>query len=193
VLARARAEAARRGQANVEFRAADVFGVAETRAFDVACCRLLLHHVDRPVELLRRMWSALLPGGVIVVEDADFDGLFCDPPNDGFEFYRRTYSRVVANRGGDASVGRKLHRYFVDAGIAPPRMTILQRADVDGEAKSLALWTLEATAQASRDEGLATEQEIAAALDSLATFTAQPGTLISQPRLFQLWSRRPPS
>jgi hypothetical protein len=37
------------------------------------------------------MWAALRPGGVIIVEDADFDGLFCDPPNDGFEFYPRMY------------------------------------------------------------------------------------------------------
>jgi predicted O-methyltransferase YrrM len=41
------------------------------------------------------MWEAVRPGGVIAVEDADFDGLFCDPPNDGFDFYRRMVPRVV--------------------------------------------------------------------------------------------------
>jgi SAM-dependent methyltransferase len=193
VLELARADASRRGLANAEFRVGDVFDIADGSAFDVVCCRLLLHHVGRPIELLRRMWAAVRPGGVIVVEDADFDGLFCDPSNDGFEFYRRMYSRVVAHRGGDASVGRKLSRYFAEAGIAGPDMTILQRADTSGEAKSLALWTLEATARASRDAGLASAQELARAVESLAAFTAQPGTLISQPRLFQLWSRRPPS
>jgi ubiquinone/menaquinone biosynthesis C-methylase UbiE len=193
VLDVARADAAREGLANVEFLVGDVLEVADSSAFDVVSCRLLLHHVSRPVELLRRMWAAVAPGGAIAVEDADFDGLFCDPPNDGFEFYRRLYAQVVARRGGDASVGRKLHRYFVAAGIPDPRMSVLQRADVEGEAKRLALWTLEATAEASRAEGLASAEEIDSAVASLASFTAQAGTLISQPRRFQLWSRRSPA
>ena len=72
-------------------------------------------------------------------------------------------------------------------------MAVVQRVDVDGEAKSLALWTLEAISEACQAEGLASAHEIATAVDSLATFTAQHGTLISQPRLFGLWSRRLPA
>lgn len=190
VLELGRADAAREGYANVEFVAGDVLDALDSASFDIVCCRLLLHHVSRPAELLRRMWDAVAPGGAIVVEDADFDGLFCDPPNDGFELFRQLYPRVVARLGGDAAVGRKLHRYFLDAGIPAPRMSVLQRADVDGEAKRLALWTLEATAEASRAEGLASAEAIDAAVASLAEFTSREGTLISQPRLFQLWSRR---
>jgi ubiquinone/menaquinone biosynthesis C-methylase UbiE len=191
VLDLARGEAARQGITHVAFHVGDVFDTGDGSAFDVVYCRLLVHHVSRPVELLQRMWAAVGPGGRIVVQDADFDGLFCDPPNAGFEFYRHMYPRIVAQRGGDATAGRKLHRYFAEAGIPAPQMTVVQRVHVDGEAKSLAIWTLEATFEACRAEGLASAQEIAAAVRSLATFTAQPGTLISQPRLFQLWSRRP--
>ena len=193
VLDLARADAARRGLTCVAFRVADVFDAGDSSVFDVVYSRLLLHHVGRPVELLQRMWAAVAPGGTIIVQDADFDGLFCDPPNEGFEFYRRMYPRVVAQRGGDATAGRKLHRYFAEAGIPTPQMTVVQRAHVDGEAKSLAIWTLEATSEACRAEGLASAHEIAAAVDSLAAFTAQRDTLISQPRLFQLWSRRLPA
>jgi hypothetical protein len=54
---------------------------------------------------------------VIAVEDADFDGLFCHPPSDGFDFYRRMLPRVVELNGGDAAIGRKLYRYFLLAGL----------------------------------------------------------------------------
>ncbi len=193
VLGLTRAEVARQRLTHVAFRVADVFDTGDISAFDVVYCRLLLHHVSRPVELLRRMWAAVAPGGTIVVQDADFDGLFCDPPNDGFEFYRQMYPRIVARRGGDATAGRKLHRYFGEAGIPAPQMSVVQPVHVDGEAKSLALWTLEATSEACRAEGLASAQDIAAAVHSLAAFTAQAGTLISEPRLFQVWSRRLPA
>ena len=81
---------------------------------------MLLERLSQPVELLRRMWLAVKPGGTIVVEDADFDGLFCEPPNDGFDFYVHIYPRVLERNGGDATAGRKLYRYFLEAGIPGP-------------------------------------------------------------------------
>jgi SAM-dependent methyltransferase len=92
----------------------------EASAYDVVYTRFLLHHLSRPVELLRRMWAAVRPGGVIIVEDADFDGWFCHPPNEGFDFFLRAYRQVVARRGGDHAAGRKLHAYFTAAGIPDP-------------------------------------------------------------------------
>ena len=68
--------------------------------------RFLLHHLSQPEALLRRMWAALAGGGVLVVEDADFDRWCCDPPNAGFEFFLDAYRRVLARRGGDHATGR---------------------------------------------------------------------------------------
>jgi hypothetical protein len=64
-------------------------------------CRFLFQYLARPVDLLRRMWEAVRLGGVLAVEDADLEGLFCDPDNDGFSFYRRIYAEVLARNGGD--------------------------------------------------------------------------------------------
>jgi hypothetical protein len=93
-----------------------------------------------------------------VVEDADFDGLFCDPPNDGFDFYVRTYPRVLERHGGGAAAGRKLYRHFVEAGIPRPNLRLVQSAVTTGEAKTLSLSTLEATADAILAEELASEE-----------------------------------
>jgi 2-polyprenyl-3-methyl-5-hydroxy-6-metoxy-1,4-benzoquinol methylase len=73
-LGLARREAVRRGLGNVEFRLLDVGDWDEPGSYDVVYCRFLLQHLSQPVGLLRRMWAGVRPGGVLIVEDADFDG-----------------------------------------------------------------------------------------------------------------------
>jgi len=78
-------EAAReRGLANVAFEAADVSQWTAPGGYDFVYCRFLLQHLATRVGLLRRMWDAVRPVGVLAVEDADLEGLFCDLDNDGF-------------------------------------------------------------------------------------------------------------
>jgi 2-polyprenyl-3-methyl-5-hydroxy-6-metoxy-1,4-benzoquinol methylase len=186
----ARQAAAERGFENVEFRALNVNDWTESSAYDVVYCRFLLHHLSHPVELLRRMWAAVRPGGAIIVEDADFDGWFCHPPNEGFDFFLRTYAQVVARQGGDHAIGRKLYAYFMEAGVPDPTVKLVQPLYLADEGKVLALSTLDASADAILAEGVASDDEVKAALASLAQFTDDAGTLIGGPRIFQLWSRR---
>jgi ubiquinone/menaquinone biosynthesis C-methylase UbiE len=189
-LSLARAAASSRGLTNVDFRAADVDDWHEPDAYDLVYSRFLLQHVTRPLDLVRRMWSAVRVGGVIAVEDADFGGLFCHPPNDGYALWADTYCQVLALRGGDPTVGRKLFGYFLEAGIPRPSMRLLQRAEFDGEAKTLPLSTLEATAEAVVAEGIASADQVDAALTSLREFTKDPGTVVGDPRVFQVWAKR---
>lgn len=188
-LALARQAAAERGLGNVEFTALDVRDWDGTAGYDAVYARFLLHHLSQPEALLRRMWAALAGGGVLVVEDADFDRWCCDPPNAGFEFFLDAYRRVLARRGGDHATGRKLYRWFLAAGIPHPQITLVQPVH-QGEAKMLAWSTLDATADAIIADGIATRDQVTAALASLRRFTDDPGTLICGPRVFQLWSRR---
>jgi hypothetical protein len=144
-------------------------------AYDLVYGRYLLQHLRRPVDLLGRMWEAVAPGGTIAVEDADFEGMFSEPANEGFEFLKRMYPQVLARYGGDSTAGRKLHGYFLTVGIPEPELRLLQRVDTSsGEAKTLCLLTLEATADAIVSEQLATRSEVDMALESLAAFTDDP-------------------
>jgi len=185
-----RRAAAKRGLDNVEFRPLNVRDWDEPAGYDAVYCRFLLQHLSQPVDLLRRMWAGVRPGGVLIVEDADFDGWCCHPPNEGFDFFLRSYSQVLQRRGGDHAVGRKLYGCFLAAGIADPQVALVQPVQIDGEGKTLPWSTLEASADAILSEGLASEDEVTAALATLEHFTADPRTLISGPRIFQLWSRR---
>jgi ubiquinone/menaquinone biosynthesis C-methylase UbiE len=188
-LGLARQAAGERGLSNVEFRVLDARDWDEPGAYDAVYSRFLLQHLSQPGSLLRRMWAAVAGGGVLIVEDADFEGWCCDPANDGFELFLDTYRRVLASRGGDHAAGRKLYGYFLAAGIPAPHVTLVQPVH-HGEAKVLAWSTLEATADAVVSDGVATAGEVTAALASLRRFTDDPRALICGPRVFQLWSRR---
>ena len=136
------------------------------------------------------MWDAVRPGGVLAVEDADLEGLFCDPDNAGFSFYQRMYVEVVARNGGDPACARRLARYFRQAGIPVPQVRLLQGVNAGGDAKAMPLLTLEAIADSIVGSGLATAGEVTAAAQSLRAFTTDPDTLISDPSIFQVWARR---
>lgn len=68
-LALARQTAADDGLVNVEFRQLDVGQWDEPDSYDAVYSRFLLQHLDAPVDLLRRMWAAVRPRGVLIVEE----------------------------------------------------------------------------------------------------------------------------
>jgi ubiquinone/menaquinone biosynthesis C-methylase UbiE len=186
----ARKAAAERHLPNVEFRQSNVNDWNELAGYDLVYSRALLQHLRRPVEVLRRMWASVRPGGLLIVEDADFDGWCCDPPNAAFDFFVRTYGEATRQNGGDSTLGRKLGRHFRDAEIPDPELTVVQSVSTRGEAKGLAWSTLEYSSEAILAGGIATSAELRVALESLATFTEDPTTVISGPRIFQAWVRR---
>jgi SAM-dependent methyltransferase len=186
----ARRAAAERGLVNVEFRQLNMRDWDEPDSYDTVYCRFLLQHLSEPVALLGRMWAAVRPRGVLIVEEADFDGWCCHPANEGFDFFVRTYSDVLKRRGGDPALGRKLYGGFLAAGIPGPEVGLVQPVWTGGEGKALAWSTLEASADAIVTEGVASQDDVTAALMTLQQFTADPQTLISGPRIFQLWSPR---
>src|SRR2546429_6002636 len=107
------------------------------------------------------MWEAVRPGGAIAVEDTDYEGLFCDPPNDGVDFHKRMYPRLVEQNGGDALIGRKLYRYFLQAGIPDPGLHVAPGADAKGGAKTVIPVTPPGTAESPAPPGLAKPEWVA--------------------------------
>src|SRR5260370_15971807 len=103
------------------------------------------------------------------------------------------YPLVCALNAGDAAIGRRLCRYFGEAGIGEPELRLAQSLGTsdDNDTKALAVSTLEGSAQAIVAAGLATADEVAAALADLTAFAGTAGTLVGDPRTFQVWAHRP--
>lgn len=191
VLSLAREAASARGVTNARFVAKDVGDFDEPDAYDVVYSRFLLQHLSEPRELLGRMWAAVRPGGVLVLEDADHEGWCGHPTNAGLTFFVRTLCEVLRRRGGDPTIGRKLFQCLCAAGIPVSDLRLVQPVRTEGWAKDLAYSTLEMTADAIVEEDVAPAEAVDEALASLRRFTDDPRTLICGPRIFQLVSRRP--
>ena len=189
-LARARDVAKQRGLSQVEFRQADVMTWTEPEAFEMVYARALLQHVSDPEGMLSRMWEGVRPGGVLIAEDTDFERAFCEPPNDGFDFFIRNYVALLVKRGGDANVGRRLFGYVRSLGVSDVNLSATLHPFSFGEEKALLLSTLEFTSAAMVAEGLASKAEVAAAYESMSRHVDDPDTIHAGPALIQVWARK---
>ena len=183
-------EARNRGIGNVEFRKALVQDWEEPDSYDVCYARFLLQHLAQPVVLLRRMWEALRPGGLLMVEDIDWHGWTSDPPNSGIEFLRERYERLLERRGSNPHFGLRLHRSSREIGVQSPNLTAIASFRTSEQGKIIALLSLDAIAQSLEAEQVATAQEIAEARSNLEALLADPESVTMGPTLFQLFARK---
>ena len=93
----ARGEAEAQQIANVDFRVANLEECALREEFDVAHARFVLTHLRNPSEALAKIRTALKPGGVVIVADTNFHGLFSHPENPAVHRYVKSTRR----RSGD--------------------------------------------------------------------------------------------
>ncbi len=186
----ARKEARNRGIGNAEFRKTLVQDWAEPNSYDVCYSRCLLQHLAQPVVLLRRMWEALRPGGLLMVEDVDWHGWTSDPANSGIEFLRERYEKLLERRGSDPHFGLRLYRSCREIGVQSPEVTAIASFRTSQQGKIIALLTLDAISQSLETEGVATAQEIVEARSSLEALLADPESVTMGPTLFQLCARR---
>lgn len=186
-LALARQEAAEHGIANIDFRQSSVLDPWPSEAPTFAYVRFVLTHLQQPEMLLGRALANLSPGGVLVVEDIDFGGSFCDPPNRAYDDYADLYVKSALGRGCDPFIGRRLARLLEDAGFVDVGFSLVQPHGRVGDVKQIAPLTFAAIADTAVRLGLATPDHVDHVRSELADFAADPHTTTSLPRIFQAW------
>lgn len=187
-LAREDAEAAK--VTNVTFQQLDACAFSWHDEFNVAYARFLLSHLNEPEKCLAAMLEACLPGGTTVIEDTDFAGSFCYPTCAAYERYKELYQEAVRRRGGDPNIGPKLPAMLRNAGVQEVELNVIQPAHIHGEGKFMAPFTMSRISNALIAEGLSTEDEVQQILTELNRVAADSETLISLPRIFQVWGKR---
>lgn len=187
----ARAEAAERGVANVEFRVAGVSDLSRAEPFDVVYTRFLLTHLSDPAKAVSDFYEQLHPGGTIAVEDIDFSGYLTYPELPAFRRYHDFYCASVIRRGGDPNIGPRLPTLLKHTGFENIGVHVVQPAGLEGEVKLLNPLTMENIADTVIADGLASREEIDEVVRQLYEFAADPTTLAGTPRIVQTWGRRP--
>jgi SAM-dependent methyltransferase len=190
-LAKAREECAGAGLGNVEFQVLDVRDWSEVATYDVAYGRFILSHLSDRSAMLARMCAALRPNGLLILEDIDFTGAFCYPPNDAFDRYCELYRALIRRRDGDADLGARLYRMCLDAGLNDVLVQLVQPVHGGvGAAKGLTLSTMVNIADGAVAEGLAMSAEVETLIAALTAYTEDARSIVGCPRIFQVWGRR---
>jgi len=190
ILALARKDAEAQNVANVEFQHVDACTCLWQEKFDLVYARFLLSHVSEPGNCLAAMVEGCRPGGTIAIEDTDFSGSFCYPTCAAYQRYKELYRKVVQRRGGDPDIGPKLPGMFRSAGIQVVELNVIQPVHIDGEGKLMAPITMSRISGAVTADGLATEEEVRQILNDLNEVAADRETVMSLPRIFQVWGKR---
>ena len=175
---------------NVKFQQLDACACLWHEEFDVAYARFVLSHLNQPENCLAAMREACAPGAAIVIEDTDFAGSFCYPACAAYERYKELYQELVQRKGGDANIGSKLPAMLRRAGVHAVELNVIQPTHIQGEGKLMAPITMSRISDALTTEGLATEDEVKQILTELNHVAADCETVISLPRIFQVWGKR---
>ena len=195
-LALAREEAEADEIENVHYRAGDIVDAELAPEHDAIYARFLLTHLTDPAAAVRRFAAGLRPGGVLIVEDIDFRGMFCHPPSMAYDRYVDLYTRTTWARGVDPNIGPRLPALLSAAGLTGVHVNVTQPAaigvqGIERDIKLVGPMTLEQIADAAIAEHLITRDELDAVLDDLYRFAADPTTLMALPRIVQSWGYSP--
>lgn len=186
-----RQEAAAQQLTNIETRLADAATSTAPEEFDLVYARFLLTHLADPRLVLRKMWDALRPGGMLAVVDIDCQAFCCYPEAAAFSRFVELYIETVRRRGGDPNIGPRLPSLISELQLHDVRSNVVQPLTLNGEAKLIPALTMEAITEAVLTDGLATKAEIDALVDELRRYASNPSTLTGLPRCFEAWGRKP--
>ncbi len=169
---------------------------APTQHFDLIHARLVLIHVPAREQALKRMITALGPGGWLVVED--FDPTCIDssyPAADAsaaalFQKVKLAQYRLMAARSGELSLtwGRSLYRRLRAQGLVNVGMEGFL-AILEGRTPGARLY--EANFEQIRQEAISTGFVTNEEIDQALALLNDPTFTISAPVMFTAWGRRP--
>jgi ubiquinone/menaquinone biosynthesis C-methylase UbiE len=183
-------EAEHQAIANVRFLTRDINHLGYEAEYDLVYARFCLTHMSDPLNALQRMVNATKPGGVVVVEDMDHSAIFSYPACQALNQHINLYDQIVRLKGADPEIGPKLPALFRQVGLQDLHLSHVQEAFIEGKAKRIHQITLENISPAVVSAGLATEAEIKALFSELDNFVQNPQTIVSFPRIFQVWAYR---
>lgn len=186
-----KAEATALQVSNVSFKQEDIYNLDAVDTYDIIYARFLLSHLDNTTLALNNLVRALKPGGSLLIEDLQFSAHFCYPANLAFDTYLQWYAQAVRKNGGNPELGIALHTHLQAAGLQDVQVQVAQPAGISGAAKQMSLLTLDKIKQSLLANGIATEAEFDRVRQEMAVFTADNNSIISMPRTFQVWGRKP--
>jgi ubiquinone/menaquinone biosynthesis C-methylase UbiE len=184
----ARQEAIRQ-QLSALFRTEPISELRDIRAYDLVYSRFLLSHLADRGQAIARFALAARPGGLVIVEDIEFAAHFSYPACPAFDRYVNLYQQAVQRKGGDPNIGPRLVTLLDDAGLEHVGVQVVQPTFRKGIGKRLAQVTMEHIREAVVQAGLVSQSDVDSIIAELSRFARNTRTILSLPRIFQVWGR----
>jgi SAM-dependent methyltransferase len=127
-LAQERASAAR--LTNMRFMVQDVSELILDEPVDAIVGRLILMYLTNPSLVINRLLDNLSPGGTVVFQEMDMEGVKSEPYCEVFETTVERIRQTFMRCGIDSRFGLRLRPILQDAGLPAPQM--IQSARVEG-------------------------------------------------------------
>lgn len=180
------------GLGSARFRVANIYepGLAPG-SVDVSYSRWLMVHLNRPVDAMRAIYTALKPGGVMVCEEADVSAVYAEPRSAAYEELRDIGLEAGRQRGVDYSGGRRAHLWAKDAGFDLAHVDAYHPHYVTGEHKGFWNWTLRNVGLGLVTEGFLTRERLEELVVGMTEADASPDTLVAHCRMHQVIARKP--
>jgi SAM-dependent methyltransferase len=180
------------GLTNARFRTASIYepGI-EAESLDIAYCRWLMVHLNRPVEAMRVIYKALKPGGVMVCEEADVSVVYAEPRSSAYEEMREIALKAGQDRGADYTGGRRAHLWAKEAGFQLVHVAAYHPHYIDGPHKSFWNWTFRNAVRTLVEEERLSEARMAELVSGMTEADDSPDTVVAHSRMHQLIARKP--
>lgn len=160
--------------------------------YHLVYARLLLFHVRDQAAVLRHLWHAVAPGGVLVVHDYDLRTSDVLPALDTVEEWKRVALGTFSGSGRDIAVGSRLPLLFAEAGVGAPDGTdVAGRLDPLRDAAGMIAAVYRSLLPAAQSLGLTTAEGAARWLEHFAADVREHGDRATLwPLLVGAWKRK---
>jgi ubiquinone/menaquinone biosynthesis C-methylase UbiE len=164
VVERARERVRATGRTNLSFVCGDIHGVALDDDFDAVVGRAVLGHQADPAATLRSGTRHLRRGGIVAFQEIAMMGEPFDvPPSPLHKQMWGWTHRGFTQAGIDMTMGFKLHRVFLEAGLPAPQMHLVAPVGggFDWAGYDFLAMTFRTALDLAQTHGLATVDEVA--------------------------------
>ena len=179
------------GLTAADFRTGSVYEPRlEAGSVDIAYCRWLMVHLNRPIEAMRAIHRALKPGGVMVCEEAGVGAVYSEPRSAAYEEMRDIALRAGRVRGVDYDGGRCAHIWAKEAGFDLVHVAAYHPHYLSGPHKGFWNWTLRNATRRLVEEGSMSEDRWKDLVAGMTAADDSPHTVVAHCRMHQLIARK---
>ena len=172
----------------------DITSNTLNKQYDFVYSRFLISHMTNPVAIIKKLYDAVKPGGILVIQDYDFAAIKVNDKLENITGYMRYLMlQLFPKAGRDPEAGTNLSKYFIAASIGKPDGTDASSiiTPVFVMAAMLKSVTL-SVKQSILEHGVATEERLAQYINDLdAQIAAQENEFCLWPMLSSAWIQKP--